>query len=150
MKFKIGVLSSKKLVDAIKNIATGYEHQYKQHLAKGVMLVRNEAIKSIRTSSGGDMAFRYGPKRVVRVSKPGDAPNTDFGTLIKSIGWNIDETNMIGEVGTNLEYGKHLEFGTQNMAARPWLQPALERARPQLVKIFRKGRGQRKVSGDGS
>ena len=31
------------------------------------------------------------------------------------------------DIGTDVKYGTHLEFGTQKMAARPWLQRAFER-----------------------
>lgn len=33
------------------------------------------------------------------------------------------------EVGTNVEYGHYLEFGTRYMAARPYLRPALDENR---------------------
>jgi HK97 gp10 family phage protein len=147
MKFKRGVITSKSLMDKLKNLATNYEHQYKGHLSEAALKVRNEAIRGIRETSRGGLEFRFGPKRVVTVSKPGDAPNTDTGTLLKSIGWAVDEQNLVAEVGTNLKYAKFLELGTQDMEPRPWLMPALERARPALIKIFRKGRGQRKVTG---
>lgn len=29
-------------------------------------------------------------------------------------------------IGTNVEYGPHIEFGTSKMAARPYLRPALQ------------------------
>jgi hypothetical protein len=40
-------------------------------------------------------------------------------------------------VGTNLKYGAHLEFGTQNMAPRPWLSTAFKLAIKNIDKIKR-------------
>ena len=36
-------------------------------------------------------------------------------------------------------YAKDLEFGTTNMRPRPYMQPALEKNRPQIKRIFKKG-----------
>ena len=57
-------------------------------------------------------------------SKPGDPPNIDTGRLINSIDHNVDKLLKIATIGTNLEYGKFLEFGTKHIAARPWLSRA--------------------------
>lgn len=32
------------------------------------------------------------------------------------------------EIGTNVDYGAYLEFGTRHMPAYPWLRPALDAA----------------------
>lgn len=37
-------------------------------------------------------------------------------------------------VGTDLDYGKYLEFGTENIIARPWLRPAVAKK----IKTFEK------------
>ncbi len=45
------------------------------------------------------------------------------------------------DVGSDVAYATHLEFGTKNMAARPWLQPAFERnkdkIRARVIKVAR-------------
>ena len=74
----------------------------------------------------------------MKVSKPGDPPNTDTGTAIKSIGFNIDTKKLTGEVGTDLKYLKFLELGTKTIAARPWLIVALKKVKKELRLIFRK------------
>lgn len=43
----------------------------------------------------------------------------------------------IGKVGTNVFYGKHLEFGTKKMSARPWLLPALLQSISTILGFFR-------------
>jgi HK97 gp10 family phage protein len=39
-------------------------------------------------------------------------------------------------VGTNIEYAKYLEYGTSKMQARPFLLPALNRMKDQLMNII--------------
>lgn len=71
----------------------------------------------------------------------------DTGRLRQSITHNLepDPVNPYVEVGTNVEYAKHVEFGTSRQAAKPFLQPALvENKRAilkQLANAFKKGAG---------
>lgn len=137
MKFSARLEGSRALADALGQVNKEYKRHYAQSLKKSVLMVHAEAVKSIREKSPGHKEFRYEPKRLVTVSRPGDPPNTDNGTLIKSVGFNVDETEMIAEVGTNLKYGKYLEFGTEAMKARPWLFPALQKCIAQILKLMR-------------
>jgi HK97 gp10 family phage protein len=74
-------------------------------------------------------------------SAPGEPPAVDTGRLRASITHRVEgggyEEKTVGVVGTNVEYGKHLEFGTVHMAARPWLTPALERHRKEIVDLIK-------------
>jgi len=58
-----------------------------------------------------------------QASAPGEPPKTDTGGLVSSIA--IVLGTMKAQVGTGLEYGKYLEFGTTRMEPRPWLYPSL-------------------------
>jgi HK97 gp10 family phage protein len=51
----------------------------------------------------------------------------DTGRLRASITSTVavDAQGLYGIVGTNVTYAAHVEFGTRNMAARPFLRPAL-------------------------
>ena len=60
-------------------------------------------------------------------SAPGQYPASDTGRLVGSIGAEISPTSAT--VGTNVEYGPYLEFGTSRMAARPWLLPSFVKAK---------------------
>ncbi len=97
-------------------------------------------------------------------SKPGNPPKTDTGRLVNSIfvATKADGDKLEIKVGTNLAYGKHLEFGTKrnqitddfgnsvggstHVAARPWLFPAMEFGKKKraekittsLKKLFKK------------
>ena len=55
----------------------------------------------------------------------------DTGRLRSSITWTLgrDSLGLLAVVGTNVTYAMHVEFGTINMAAQPYLRPALAAAR---------------------
>ncbi len=63
-------------------------------------------------------------------SSPGEPPHLQTGQLRMSVTYEVDteSTPMQGRVGTNLDYGKFLEFGTKRgLKPRPWLlRAALE------------------------
>jgi hypothetical protein len=63
-------------------------------------------------------------------SLPGNPPNTQLSQLRNSVVF-VPSTNLISYVGTGVNYGRWLEFGTRRvkprLAARPWLRPALAR-----------------------
>jgi phage gpG-like protein len=60
-----------------------------------------------------------------QASAPGEAPAIDTGAYVNSI--QTTETKDGAEVGTNMEYGPFLEFGTGRIAKRPHFTPAVER-----------------------
>lgn len=70
-------------------------------------------------------------------SAPGSAPNNDTGHLANNI-----ETNQVAplivEVSSNAEYAAPLEFGTSNMAARPYMGPARDAKRKEATQLVRK------------
>lgn len=51
----------------------------------------------------------------------------DTGRLRASIAWvrGEDARGPYAEIGTNVEYAPHVEYGTQHMAAQPFMRPAL-------------------------
>jgi HK97 gp10 family phage protein len=109
----------------------------------GANLVKSEAQASMQRVSAGEEAIRYraqdsgeSTQRVVTVSLPGDAPNTDTGRLIGSIAVEVSPSGIF--VGTSVPYGAHLEYGTRRMPARPWLVPAMEKKRGAIKRLFQK------------
>lgn len=63
-----------------------------------------------------------------QASAPGQYPATDTGRLVSSVRM-LPDGDLAYVVGTNVQYGPMLEFGTSRMAARPWLLPSFERAK---------------------
>ena len=64
-------------------------------------------------------------------SAPGEAPAVDTGRLRASITHRVEMESgeVVGYVGTNVEYAPYLEFGTTRMKPRPFMVPAIERNR---------------------
>jgi HK97 gp10 family phage protein len=97
---------------------------------------------------GTGRKYRRGRKYHI-ASAPGRPPAVDTGRLRASITHEVHKEGdqIVGLVGTNVEYAPHLEFGTNKMAARPFLRPALFNNVPEIkrqivlgVKIAGEGR----------
>jgi hypothetical protein len=67
-------------------------------------------------------------------SSPGDPPARDTGDLAQSIAWEM-EGDLSAVVKATKDYAVHLEFGTQYMAARPFMAPAFRRTKGDMIKI---------------
>lgn len=62
------------------------------------------------------------------------------GKLKSTIKWDIDEANLTGYVmagGKQAFYAHFPEFGTISMAAEPYLRPALDKYRRDIVATYR-------------
>lgn len=137
MAFSGKIDGRKRLNSKIKQVTREVERRQVEAVRDAVFAVHGEAVESIQNNSGGDRQVRYGPKRNVRVSKPGQPPNTDTGRLAKSIEFEFSDSGLSGKVGTNLKYGAALEFGTRKMAPRPWLSRAVRVKAKEIGRIFR-------------
>jgi len=60
------------------------------------------------------------------------------GRLRASITHEIEEVKneIIGKVGTNVEYASNVEFGTSKQSAQPYLRPALKKNLPKIKQLF--------------
>ncbi len=65
-------------------------------------------------------------------SAPGEPPRRQTGALRDSLRVELAPDRLSATVGTDLDAGAQLEFGTQAIAPRPWLAPAAENARPKI------------------
>jgi len=74
-----------------------------------------------------------------RASAPGQAPAIDTGRLVGSgfaTGVEKDGLDYVVKVGFNAEYAIYLERGTDRMAARPFIAPAVLNNKPRLLSVF--------------
>ncbi len=100
-------------------------------------MVRSTAVRSIQTQSSGKTVTRHrvgGGSYQHVVSAPNSAPNTDTGALARSVVVEVQKNDVF--VGSGLEYAPHLEFGTINMTARPFIHPALEQNRRRISNLI--------------
>ncbi len=99
----------------------------------GVMLV-SDIRKNLNTAQ--PYVRRGSSFRGMEPSRPGDFPRKLSGQLLKSIAYVVDEVNMVLTVGTNIKYGRFLEFGTRRMTARPWLLRTYQAAQQKIAALF--------------
>ena len=102
-------------------------------------LLKRKIQDTISQAGTGRVYKRRG--RVHVASAPGKPPVIWWGGLHGSIFYIVTEAGPVflmhvgtgGDIG---EYGKCLEFGTKNMAARPWLGVTLEQSRGMIKKFL--------------
>jgi len=87
----------------------------------------------------GRTYIRHGKEH--KASAPGEPPAVDTGRLRSSITHAVETTDneVIGYVGSNVEYAKWLELGTERVAERPFLRPALFNNQAEIAKKFIEG-----------
>lgn len=129
-----------------KRLDTNPKENTKRAVARSVMVVRQEAVSSILGGAkSGRTYVKYNPSRTHTASAAGQAPASDTGTLASGITTKIEiEKNaVVGKIiafasdGGGDNYAKHLEFGTSDMSARPFMQPALNKSSRKIIQIFK-------------
>ncbi len=104
-------------------------------------LKRNKKGQFLKGS--GQLRVTKGQKLYER-SKPGETPAIQTGDLRRSIAQETDAANLVTRIGPrattgggkSLKYARYLEFGTRKMAARPYMRPAIFRARVPVALIL--------------
>ena len=132
----VTVIGIDKLNATLKALERDTGRHAKSAYIAGGKLVEGEAKRSIQERSPGNTVTRYrsgGGSYEHQASGPNEAPNTDTGRLVSSINTEITDDGVY--VGTSLEYGKYLEFGTKDMEERPWLIPALNKKSDDIIKL---------------
>ena len=144
MKTKVKVQS--KNPNGFKNYSKSIQKELKRNLRIAGMMVRNTAVLSILSGGkSGKVYEKYNPRRTHRASGEGQAPASDTGFLASNIVLSkINDQEMSIEVESRAEYSEFLEFGTQNMKARPFMFPALEENKPKIRRMFKQTRGKAK------
>ena len=93
---------------------------------------------------GAIMLARHAAKEMSRsggVSAPGEYPYKQSGHLrgvVANAGYEVDPKKLTARWGTNVKYGKWLETGTRNMAARPWMSMTNQAMASRLGFTFKK------------
>ena len=117
-------------------------------LTKGIMERLEESSQVVEKitkrsmKEGGSFKIQSdrvkGGRKVVIRSDPGEPPYKQTKKLHDSIKHGLRPKSLSAWIGTNVKYAKALELGYQprNLKARPFLRPALHRARKYIMAIF--------------
>lgn len=110
---RLGAVSKEAVVDTINDLA---------------MDTQAKAVQGIQSGPASGRTYKRG-NVTHRASAAGQYPMSDTGRLASNVEFTVATiAKPQAEVGTNILYGPHLEFGTSKMAARPWLMPSFIKA----------------------
>ncbi len=85
-----------------------------------------------RSKSGRE--YRRPSGTVYRASAPGEAPAIRSGNLLRSIRESFPDA-LTGQITIEAPYAEFLEEGTDLMAARPFVRPAVEAVREKFSSV---------------
>lgn len=124
-----------------KRLVKNPEKHLKHLVQRSASLVEGTAKESILSGGTGITYQKYNPRRQHTASAQGEPPASDTGFLVGSISTSVKKqgTAVVGQIIASAEYAPYLEFGTADIRPRPFMQPALERNRPAIKRIFKKG-----------
>jgi len=109
-------------------------------MLEAVNEVRNVTLETLSGTRSGRTYKVPGTGRTYTASAPGEPPAVATAELRQNIKTSVgsEGKTVVGMVGTDKIQGKMTEFGTRNMAARPWLRVSFEKAMPKIRGIFGK------------
>lgn len=119
-----------KFVDMTPEFLNRARTEVEKAIARSTIRVEREASRLVNQHAG---PTKMNPDRPA--SQPGEPPHKRTGTLARSLDSETYRKGgqFFGRMGTNLLYGRFLELGTQRMAPRPYLRPALDVNRKRIV-----------------
>ena len=118
------------------------DNKVKEYVTRGTMMVQNTAKESILKGGTGRTYEKYEPRRTHTASAPNQPPASDTGFLASQITMDVDVKSngtVVGQIISSAPYSKALEFGTTQMTERPFMQPALEKNKRKIERLFKKG-----------
>lgn len=118
-----------------------HERDFERKAERALAGVAEGIVTDVKASMGtspGGRVYKRGRGRFHTASIAGHPPNVDTGTLRASIrqerSGKLERT-----VFTGVEYAKHLEEGTPRIRARPFMEPAFEKAARTFAGDLKRG-----------
>ena len=110
-------------------------------ITRSTLLVEGTVKQSIQSGGTGITYQLYNPRRQHTASAEGEPPASDTGFLVNSVSSKVkrEGKSVVGQIIASAPYAGFLEFGTSNIRPRPFMQPALEKNRPRIRRIFKDG-----------
>jgi len=129
-----------------EQICTQIKHEMESRAVVAANELRNAELEVLRGQRGGRIYTVPGTKKKYQASAPGQPPAVRTGAF--RLSWQPQAYVMFGsyisriesnlQVGTKRSYtlGELLENGTSRMAPRPHQDKILEKAEPEIVRIY--------------
>jgi HK97 gp10 family phage protein len=133
----VEVLNVERLRRRLARMSDAVTRHAREAIAQSAEAIETDAKQSIeRGPKTGRLYERSDPRRSHRASAPGQAPATDSGRLGRNITHVVDPDGLGASVESRATHSRALEFGTTDMAARPFMHPAFERNRSQIRRML--------------
>ena len=161
-----------KLIFHTKEVTKSIDDAASKRMAEAVIAVQKTVVEETLIGSRSGRTYLVpGTKRTYTASSPGQPPASPSGHLRQHIETSVegDGRKVIGRVGTDVPYGKMLEFGTKGgtvirakgkalafyaggamvfvkqviqgpIKPRPWLKPSFEKAEGKVKEILGGGK----------
>tara|TARA_R100000935_G_C2706900_1_gene112510 strand:+ start:40 stop:468 length:429 start_codon:yes stop_codon:yes gene_type:complete len=121
-----------------KKLITNGSKNALQAVTRSTLLVENVVQKSIKNKGTGRIYTKGGVSHTASIA--GQPPATDQGNLANNITIDVSSKkngSVVGQIISSAKYSKALEFGTTNIEARPFMQPALRKSKKKILSIFK-------------
>jgi len=156
-----------KLTFHTDKVVKSIEDAAAKKMAEAVIAVHKATVETLSTAGTDRRYLVPGTKTWYTASSPGQPPARATGTLAKSVKYSVEGEGrtVVGKVGTELAYGRMLEFGTRGGAIirpkgkvlafgvdgkmafatqviqgpilpRPWLKPSFEKSLDKVKSIL--------------
>lgn len=125
-----------KITSNIKEISRDLEQSRLKKMIKAVSTVRNNTMETLSGNRSGRTYHVPGTSRTYTASSPGEPPAQATGRLRQSVKYKVEHGGKTGHVGTGLDYGASLEYGTSKIKPRPWLKPSFSKSEREVKQIL--------------
>ena len=100
--------------------------------------VRNTVLTTLSGNRSGRTYYVPGTRKSYTASSPGQAPATVTSELRQSVKASTEGNgrSVIGKVKATSKHALPLEFGTKNMAARPFMKPSFDKSLDAIRRIL--------------
>jgi hypothetical protein len=83
-------------------------------------------------AAGAEDVARAAAQRLEEASH--SAPDAGHTALVRSLMTEFSDNGLEASIATPSDHGWRLEFGSLDAPAQPWLEPALQEARPGILR----------------
>jgi len=100
--------------------------------------VRNKVLETLSGGRSGRTYLVPGTRRSYTASAPGQPPATATSELRQSVKSSVEGKgrSVLGKVKAEAKHALPLEFGTKNMAARPFMKPSFDKSLDNIRRIL--------------
>lgn len=135
---QIGVIALTKIQEQLSGSRSGKYYPIPGNKYYDRLTPQKERAKNYWVKFAGASSRREIQGAAYRASAPGESPAVRTGRLRQSF-YMIITPSGLGtyqvEIKTNILYADDLEYGTERVEPRPFIEPAIQRAIPEIIKI---------------